>query len=295
MTPVMRDNEFIIANPIYDVAFERLMADTDNVLFFIETLLDLEVSSVEIKPQTCFESIEALLQLQSYGVTRFLRTDFIATIKTAAGDSQKILIEFCKGKKSLSSGWFRRHLTQRYRPANEVKVPLHTITIYILASELKHLPSPAAKITRQYIDLITKQPLSVKENFSSNFHHDYIIIQTSRIHHVFKTELEALLGLFEQNDFVDDNGHFKKSVQPLINERIRRMIKALSRVVNSKEDHLMLDAEDSLSRIVNGDFNEEMQQLRYKLKIQTEKTEQIRARTEQICVRTKQALAEKEK
>ncbi|MDR2705963.1 MAG: hypothetical protein LBC02_09320, partial [Planctomycetaceae bacterium] len=252
MTRVIMDNEFIIANPIYDVAFVELIDDTENAHFFIETLLNQEVCSVEFKPQ------QSPLSIETSGITRFLQTDFIATIKTITGDSQKILIEFCKGAKTLSSWWLRRHLSQRYKPANEVKLPLHTITVYILTFELKHIPTPVAKITREYVDLITKQPFSVKEDFAPNLHHDYIIVQIPQIHHKVTTQLEAILSLFEQNYFVDDDGHFKKNYQPYPNRHILRMVNALFRVANSEECRRMLDTEDSINRVVNGEFNEEM-------------------------------------
>jgi hypothetical protein len=308
------DNEFIIANPIYDVVFKRLMDDTENARFFIETLLDQEVSNVEFKPQEypVPEYIISRISKESphlSGTTKFYRLDFIATIKTATDDYQKVLIEVQKGKKSLDILRFRNYLAEQYKRTDEVDVPphgrqpvpLHIITVYILGFELKHIPTPAAKIAREYVDLVTKRRIAGKEEFVELLTHDSIILQTTRIHHSYKTELEALLSLFEQNYFVDDNGHFKKYVQPFENKHIFRMAKALSHVAISKEDQLMLESEESIQRVIDGTFNEEMQEVRYKLKIQTEETEQAVTREkkavtekEQAVEREKQTLAEKE-
>lgn len=41
----------IIANPIYDVVFKRLMEDKKVVKFFIETLLEETIIDVQVKPQ----------------------------------------------------------------------------------------------------------------------------------------------------------------------------------------------------------------------------------------------------
>ncbi|MBL7977036.1 MAG: hypothetical protein JNN12_01755, partial [Bacteroidetes Order II. Incertae sedis bacterium] len=41
----------IIANPIYDVVFKRLMENDKVVKFFIGTLLEQTIERVEVKPQ----------------------------------------------------------------------------------------------------------------------------------------------------------------------------------------------------------------------------------------------------
>ncbi|MDR0609630.1 MAG: hypothetical protein LBG58_05925 [Planctomycetaceae bacterium] len=303
----MMNNEFIIANPIYDIAFKRLMDDTENARFFIETLLDQEVGNVEFKPQE-YPAPEYIVSRISEmfphlsGTTKFYRLDFIAAIKTAAGDYQKVLIEVQKGKKSLDIIRFRNYLAEQYKRTDEVDipphgrqtVPLHIITVYILGFELQHIPTPAAKIAREYVDLVTKNRIVGKEEFVELLTHDSIILQTTRIHQSHKTDLEALLSLFEQNYFVDANGHFKKYVPPFENEHIFRMAKALSHVAISEEDRLMLETEESVRRIIDGDFNEEMQEVRYKLKMQTEEKELALAREKQALAEKEQALAEKE-
>ncbi|MDR0338211.1 MAG: hypothetical protein LBI18_14105, partial [Planctomycetaceae bacterium] len=45
------NSNIIIANPIYDVVFKRLMDDAENAKFFIETLLDQEIKNIEFRPQ----------------------------------------------------------------------------------------------------------------------------------------------------------------------------------------------------------------------------------------------------
>ncbi|MDR2705962.1 MAG: hypothetical protein LBC02_09315 [Planctomycetaceae bacterium] len=282
----MKNNEFIIANPIYDVVFKRLMEDTENARFFIKTLLDQEVDSVDFKPQEYLVPTDIASKISERfphlsGTTKFYRLDFIATIKTATGDYQKVLIEVQKGKKSLDILRFRDYLADQYKRIDEVdippkgrqKVPLHIITVYILGFELKNIPTPAAKVARECVDLVTQRRIAGKEEFVELLTHDSIILQTTRIHQTYQTDLEALLSLFEQDYFVDDNGHFKKYVQPFENEHIFRMAKVLSHVAISEEDRRMLETEESIRRVIDGDFNDEMQDVRYKLKIQTEENE----------------------
>jgi hypothetical protein len=292
----------VIANPIYDVVFKRLMDDTENARFFIETLLDQEVESIEFRPQEypLSKEIAALSEhLQLPGAMTFFRLDFLATIKMVSGEHQKVLIEVQKGKNTLDINRFRDYLAEQYKRTDEIeipgigiqKVPLHIITIYILGFELEHISTPAVKIAREYIDLMTKQPITAKEDFAEQLTHDCIIIQTPRIHGSIQTELDALLSLFEQNYFVDDYHHFKSYIQPLDNKNIRRMAMTLSYVAGSNETRKAMEAEESMRRIVEGRFNKEMQTIRYELK----QKDKVIAENQQALAENQQALAEKDK
>jgi hypothetical protein len=299
------NNGIIIANPIYDVVFKRLMDDTENARYFIETLLDQEVESIEFKPQEYPVSADIVPespQLQLPGAMTFYRLDFLATIKTTTGDYQKVLIEVQKGKKTLDILRFREYLAEHYKRTDEVnvspletqKIPLHIITIYILGFKLKHIPTPAVKIAREYIDLITKKRIDAKEDFVEQLTHDSIIIQTPRIYGSVKTELDTLLSFFEQKYFLDDKGHLKSYLQPLETEKARHMAATLSYVAASEEDRRLLETEESIRRVVDGDFNKGMQKVRYKLKKQVNENKQLATENEQLTTEKEQLTTEKE-
>ena len=76
----------IIANPIYDVVFKRMMENDKVAKFFIGTLLEQTIETVEVKPQE-FTYTDELA-----GIAVF-RLDFLATIRTENGQLKKILIE----------------------------------------------------------------------------------------------------------------------------------------------------------------------------------------------------------
>ena len=76
----------IIANPLYDVVFKRMMENDRVAKFFIGTLIEQTIESVEVKPQE-FTYVDELAGLAVF------RLDFIATIKTENGESKKVLIE----------------------------------------------------------------------------------------------------------------------------------------------------------------------------------------------------------
>ena len=275
-------DEIIIANPIYDVVFKRLMEDTENARYFIKTLLDEDVVEVQLKPQevTLPTNLKQCLtgqDAQLPGALTVLRLDFVATIRTASGEYKKVLIEVQKGKKNLDVMRFRNYLAEHYQQATEIttiengkevrkNLPLHIISIYILGFKLPHITTPAVKITREYIDLITKQPIDAKEDFVEQLTHDSIIIQTTRIHGTIKTELEALLSIFEQDYFVDpENEHLKRYPQVIENESLQRLTRTLAYIGSSPEDRKAMNAEESVRRVVEGDFDEATQMLRAEL------------------------------
>ncbi|MBP6386398.1 MAG: hypothetical protein KA327_07210, partial [Pseudarcicella sp.] len=61
----------IIANPIYDTVFKKMMENERVAKFFIGTLLDQEIENIEVKPQE-FTYTNELLGLAVF------RLDFIA-------------------------------------------------------------------------------------------------------------------------------------------------------------------------------------------------------------------------
>ena len=68
----------VIANPIFDIVFKRMMENDRVAKFFIGTLLGQTIETVEIKPQE-FTYTDELAGLAVF------RLDFIATIKTETG------------------------------------------------------------------------------------------------------------------------------------------------------------------------------------------------------------------
>ena len=127
----------IIANPIYDTVFKRLMENERAARFFIGTLLNEEITSVKMLPQ------ELTRYDDSYGMTVF-RLDFVATIRTGSGASQKILIEVQKAKHETDLVRFRSYLGEQYKREDEIdgiKQALPITTIYVLGFKLPSISS----------------------------------------------------------------------------------------------------------------------------------------------------------
>jgi hypothetical protein len=308
-------NEIIIANPIYDVVFKRLMEDTKNARFFIKTLLNQEVEEIHFKPQeyTLADKYKKRLSgqdVQMPGALTVLRLDFVATIKNADGTRQKVLIEVQKGKKNLDIMRFRDYLAEHYKREDEIilpdgngktktqKTPLHIIAIYIVAFDLPNIKTPAAKVGREYVDLLTRRKIKVKEDFVEQLTHDCIVIQTGRIHGSIKTELDALLSIFEQRYFADEKGHFKQYSLPVKSAGMRHLTKTLIGIGASPEGRREIEAEEAVRRMVEGDNDAEMQEIRWELqkkdRVITEKDKAL-AENQKVLTEKEKALTEKDK
>lgn len=214
----------VIANPIYDVVFKRMMENERVAKFFISTLLDESVETIEVKPQEYtyqgefdFNNPKDVEKYENRIRERHsiwvYRLDFIATIKTESGEYKKVLIEIQKAKNQIDLMRFRNYLAEQYKKediVNNQKVVLPITTIYILGFKLPEINTPCLKVERTYRDLSNKTTLSVKSDFIEKLTHDSFIVQVDRITDRYQTRLDKLLSIFEQKNFVDDKKIIKE-------------------------------------------------------------------------------------
>ncbi|MDR3187808.1 MAG: hypothetical protein LBT94_01295, partial [Prevotellaceae bacterium] len=112
----------VIANPIYDTVFKRLMENERVARFFIGTLLNQEVASVSVLPQE-FSYYNELEKLTVF------RLDFMATIVSSTGERTKVLIEMQKAKEETDLMRFRSYLGEQYKKSETVNGEKETLPI----------------------------------------------------------------------------------------------------------------------------------------------------------------------
>lgn len=238
----------IIANPIYDVVFKYLLEEVEIARESLSVILGDEVQSVELKPQ---ES-----STETSGDIRILRFDFKAVIKKPNGEVSKVLIELQKAKKAFNAMRFRRYLGDNYRKEDEVlnekglpeKRPLPIVTIYFLGFPLNSIPSGIVKINREYIDVVTREKLDIKEDFVELLTHDSYLIQVQKLGRATRNKLERVLQIFSpiyqsiqdrhQVDFQGDTN------DPLV----KKMVERLGRAIANEDIRDKMDVEDELER-----------------------------------------------
>jgi hypothetical protein len=209
----------VIANPMYDVVFKRMMENERVAKFFIGTLLNQTVETITVKPQE-FTYNSELAGLAVY------RLDFIATIKTDTGELKKVLIEIQKAKNHLDLMRFRNYLAEQYKKQDiidGVSTVLPITTIYILGFKLPEIDTPCLKVERNYQDLIQNTKLDITSDFVENLTHDSFIVQVLRITDRYQTRLDKLLSVFEQTHFVDDKKIIKEFFHQTDMEEVKIM------------------------------------------------------------------------
>ena len=251
------DLKMLIANPIFDIVFKRMMENERVAKFFIGTLLGQTIEAVEVKPQE-FTYTDELAGLAVF------RLDFIATITTETGEQKKVLIEIQKAKNQIDLMRFRNYLAEQYKKEDFVdneKTILPITTIYILGFKLPEIETPCIKVERNYKDLINNKIIDKKSDFVEKLTHDCFIVQVDRITNSYSTKLEKLLSIFEQQHFIDDKKITKEFTHELDTEDIKLTTDILHFSGTNPEERKKIEIEQEAWRTVNAMFNDAKKEL----------------------------------
>ncbi len=252
----------VIANPIYDVVFKRMMENEKVAKFFIGTLLEQTIETVSVKPQE-FTYTDELAGLAVF------RLDFIATIKTETGELKKVLIEIQKAKNQIDLMRFRNYLGEQYKKEDSLddeKIILPITTIYILGFKIPEIPTPCLKVERNYKDLINKSNLKTKSDFVEKLTHDSFIVQVDRITDRYQTRLDKLLSVFEQTNFVDSNKIIKEFMHDTDIEEVKMITDILHHSGTNPKERKQIEDEQEAWRTVNAMFEDKEKELLNALK-----------------------------
>ncbi|MDR0715035.1 MAG: hypothetical protein LBF89_12390 [Bacteroidales bacterium] len=208
----------VIANPIYDTVFKRLMENERIARFFLSTLLDENILSIKAHPQEFTyrkKTKESRTSSDDDNIGYSIyRIDFMATIETKEGEWKKILIEVQKSWDETDVIRFRNYLAEQYKIVDRIngeEIVLPITTIYILGGRLAEIESPCIKVERHYRDLVHGNAVEAKSPFVEKLTHDSYVIQAGRITDKrYGTKLNELLSLFEQAHFIREDSEVSK-------------------------------------------------------------------------------------
>jgi hypothetical protein len=212
---IINPKSYVIANPIYDTVFKRLMENERIAKFFLNTILEEQVVSIEVRPQEFTykkdEKIDKRPEDIGYSI---FRIDYMATIKTDEGVYKKILIEVQKSWDEKDLMRFRNYLGEQYKKVdkvNDVDIVLPITTIYVIGFPLVGIDSPCIKVERNYKDMLSGELIETRSSFLEQLSHNNYVIHISRISNKrYSTKLEELLSIFEQAHFVKDDSKISK-------------------------------------------------------------------------------------
>ncbi len=184
----------IIANPIYNATFTRLLENDRVAKFLIGTILGCEVRSLEPAPppEHAEPDDKALPDVMLFNKR------FNAAVADKEGE-KKVVIEVQKAclLMELYRFW-ERHGKEYAAPAAPV------ITIYILGVPV-FADSPAFENLPKCRDLLTGKEIDVRDPFVKQLAHRACFIQMPKIKPGAATKLEGLLSIFAQAGFVGGN------------------------------------------------------------------------------------------
>jgi len=243
----------IIANPIYDIIFKRLMENKRIARFFVETIIGEKVEDIAVVPQeyTYYSNVkkkkgkkkaENKDTQEEWEVLSVIRFDFVATIRNANGEYKKILIEVQKSNNPTDLMRFRTYLGEQYKRLDMIEVAsgkvekaLPIISIYLLGFKLPEIQAVAIKVGRSYIDIIGQTEIKQKSEWIESLTHDGYFVQIPRIAGKPRTSLEKVLSIFEQKYFVDDKGTIKEYEYPVDEAEVNHILELLKHAAADKK------------------------------------------------------------
>jgi hypothetical protein len=286
-----------IANPIYDIAFKRLMENERVVKFFLSTALEPQVVDVTVRPQEYTVKREDTdPKTKEIIVYTVFRLDFIATVKTEDNGIKKILIEVQKSKDQDDLMRFRNYLAEQYKKRDEIdgeETVLPIVTIYILGFNLKGINTAFVRVKREYTDGIDNKPIWTKSSFIESLTHDSYVIQTRRITDKrYNTKLDKILSLFEQKHFLrDDSEIIKHYLYQPDNEDISLMTSILHKMVVDPEELRQIEKEEEAYRFIHDLYGRRLEKID---KVIEEKDKAIEEK-DKVIVEKDKVIEEKDK
>ncbi len=220
-----------IANPIYDGAFKYLLDDNRIARLFLSTLIGEEITELTFRPTEHHTDIE------QRSVTVF-RMDFSARIVSPGGEEKLVIIEIQKAKFATDIMRFRKYLGQQYVSkensyfAGGQQRAMPILSIYLLGHSMEHTKVPVIRVVRQDLDVVAGERIDSREEFIESLTHDSIIVQIPHLSQRRQTDIECLLGVFDQTQIDPRDAHTlsirEEDYPPKFQGIIRRLLKAVS-------------------------------------------------------------------
>jgi len=285
----------LIANPIYDTVFKRLMENKHSAKFFIQTLTGEQVEDIAMVPQeyTYHAKVkkkkskkETADSNDEWEILSLIRFDFVATIRNDNGEYKKVFIEIQKTNKPTNLMRFRTYLGEQYKHMDMVEVAsgkiekaLPIISIYLLGFKLTNIKAAAIKVCRTYIDMIGKTEIKQRNKLIEALTHDGYFVQIPYITGKPRTLLESLLSIFEQKYFIDEKNTLKEYEYPIEDENLKMMVDILQHAASDAKTRREME-ESWWAEEDEKEWNKELQE---KNKIIAEKDKSLAEKDKEIA------------
>jgi hypothetical protein len=234
----------IIANPMYDVPFGRLMENQTVLKFFASTLLEKEVESVRvIKPEPLEpEKLEKFKSIVDQVMSLYL----VVSLRNSNIKFNAIVMEFHKIKGEVSLLRLMEYAALQFSRADAVAhnvFHLAFIPFYLLGFNLKNVETSYLTLYHNLVDHATGKVLKRDENLLNYLAPDPHFIQAGRVDGNCDSTVNQLLSVFEQNHFIDEKKITKQYPHEPDLEEVKTMVHILNDVATNPKWLSQLEAE----------------------------------------------------
>ena len=246
-----------IANPMYDAAFKYLMDDQAAARLLVGAVLAEDVVSLQALPQERAgrPSPAVAGEPPSGEMLTVRRVDFAATVRTAAGERLRVLVEVQKARFTDEVMRFREYLGRHYADRGNYDEgpdgrrrhrPLRAI--YILGECLPRTAATVLRVAREYVDGVSGERLCDREEFVEALSHDCWVVQVPLLASRRRTDLERLLSVFDQELRVPGDRHVLEVDEREIPERYAPVLRRLEGAAANVEVADSMALEDEVAQ-----------------------------------------------
>jgi hypothetical protein len=280
-----------ILNPIYDVVFKYLMEDNKIAKLFLSALIEEDIVELEFLPQEYQADFDGL-QTQSNkkektiswrtGLTVY-RIDFSAKIKQTDGSEKLIIIEVQKSRLSSDLMRFRNYIGHQYakkeyfkwvtdqNSIRQFKAGIPIYAIFFLGYGLnEYADIPIIQIDTCIKDKYNALKLEERGHFIPSLFHKGIIINIPYLKEKYRTDLERLLSIFDQNNKSEvyhilnvKEEYFAKKYRPIIKRLQAGLLESSLRNQVLAEEDLLTDLVDLEEQ--NSAYKKEMTEMKQEI------------------------------
>jgi hypothetical protein len=242
-----------IANPIYDVVFRFMMEDNKVARAFLSAIIGEEVLELNFSAREHTLPIPPGAERKeeppiNYTVCRF---DFTAQIALPDGKQKTVLIELQKAKFAADIMRFRRYPGVHYQDSSNTynsddgrKKARQIYCIFLLGHDIGIPGCPVIEVDSQVKDVTTKENLDAPNEFIESLHHRSWIVQILQLKQRRRTDLETLLGIFDQNNRTRMSHYFLNINDDDFPEIYRPVIRRLRMASENEEMQYQMEMED---------------------------------------------------
>jgi len=206
---------------------------------------------------------------------------------------------------------FRRYLGEQYKMEDEIededevveegekrtvtREGLPIITIYFLGYKLSETLPGVIKVNRDYIDVLGGgKKIEERSYFIECLTHNSYVIQIPALHVELKTQLERVLSIFQQENFIGDTGRLKKYGYKVSDALQEIMLRQLQKAAGDSELLRQVEEEENAIHEIEYTYRALAKEVKQKKKELDMNKEELKKNKEELVKNKEELVKNKE-